>query len=178
MGNSNTKEESKERTILKSDKKTFKTLEQALADLYKYKCKHKLNDNSVTFWPTPDCKSSEQPFDESKSATDAIDSVTNDLYCKDVLAFSNPDTPVIEHEDNNICSFITSSITAWSKHYPFRFKPEHIWLLILQGVAVHVEQNAEKLRNKYVQHEDKMLLKIYVSANPSAAEWINVIKGF
>ena len=49
--------------------------------------------------------------------------------------------------------------------------------MILQAVAVHVDQNAEKLRNKYVKHEGKEI-EIEVSANPSYEEWISIISGF
>jgi len=91
----------------------------------------------------------------------------------------DPTSDIIQNGGRgNVCSFITSALTAWSSHYPFRFRPEHIWLLILQGVAVHVDQNAEKLRKKYVEHEGKKTLIIDVSPNPSAKEWMNVIQGF
>ena len=56
---------------------------------------------------------------------------------------------------------------AWSQHYPFRFKPGHIWLLKLQAVAIAVAENAEKLRDKCVKHDEKMKLKIDISAIPS-----------
>ena len=55
---------------------------------------------------------------------------------------------------------------------------EHIWLLILQSVAVHVDQNAEKLRNKYVEHDGQKELLVEVSANPSHKEWEGVIENF
>merc|ERR1719242_359212 len=80
-------------------------------------------------------------------------------------ASSDPDVQVVlsngwMRSRGSICGFIDASLTAWSNHYPIRFKPEHIWLLILQGVAVHVDQNAEKLRRKYVNHNGKMTLKV------------------
>merc|ERR1719145_273380 len=63
-------------------------------------------------------------------------------------------------DSRELSSFIDASLEAWAKHYPIRFRPEHIWLLILQAVALHVEKNAEKLRKKYVNHEGKMELKV------------------
>lgn len=41
-----------------------------------------------------------------------------------------------------------NAIISWSKHYPFRLPVEHIWLLMLQAIAVHIDQNADKLRSK------------------------------
>jgi hypothetical protein len=38
--------------------------------------------------------------------------------------------------------------------------PDHIWLLICQGFARHVNVNAEKLRRDFVKHEGKKLLEI------------------
>merc|ERR1719474_1992933 len=83
--------------------------------------------------------------------------------------------------DGRICSFITAAIDSWSNHYPIRFKPEHIWLLILQGVAVHVDRNAEKLRPKYVNHKETMTLRVdrddFVMGS-AKNDWEGVIEEF
>merc|ERR1719295_2483702 len=123
------------------------------------KAKYEVNkDGSLTFWPTPDCEVSEGLRTEKVSMWKAAKAAN---ISGKLEASSDPNVDVIQHGGRNpICSFINASMTAWSMHYPFRFKPEHIWLLILQGVAVHVDQNAEKLRKKYVSHEGKMTLKV------------------
>lgn len=56
--------------------------------------------------------------------------------------------------------FIGAAINAFRSHYPLEMKPIHFWLLIMQGVAEHVNQNAEELRSKWVNHEGKMVLVI------------------
>ena len=54
----------------------------------------------------------------------------------------------------NVCSY------AWSSHYPLKLEPTQIWLLILQAVALHVDDNSELLRNKWVEFEGKKTLTV------------------
>ena len=44
---------------------------------------------------------------------------------------------------------------AYSNHYPFRIKPDDIWLLIVQCFSYHVNVNSEKLRTFFVDFEGK-----------------------
>ena len=50
--------------------------------------------------------------------------------------------------------------TAYDKHYPLVLSPDAVWLLIAQGFARHVNENAEKLRNLFVEHEGKKMLTV------------------
>jgi len=74
-----------------------------------------------------------------------------------------------------------AAITAWSKHYPLIIKPSHLWLLILQAVAIHVEQHAEDLRGKWVIHTGKKELSVmrnnFVKGSMDN-DWESVIKEF
>ena len=54
--------------------------------------------------------------------------------------------------------FIRACEIAWAEHYPLRIDPSHIWLCITQAVALHVDKNGEKLREKWVVHEGKKQL--------------------
>lgn len=56
--------------------------------------------------------------------------------------------------------FIAAVTKAFAEHYPLALRPEHIWTLILQGVAAHVNQHAEELRSKFVSHEGKKELTV------------------
>ena len=49
---------------------------------------------------------------------------------------------------------------AYSNHYPLRLSPDAIFLLILQGFAIHVYQNAEELRSKFVDFNNKKELVV------------------
>eukprot|EP00484_Ammonia_sp_Unknown_P009678 CAMPEP_0197077568 /NCGR_PEP_ID=MMETSP1384-20130603/212682_1 /TAXON_ID=29189 /ORGANISM="Ammonia sp." /LENGTH=439 /DNA_ID=CAMNT_0042516433 /DNA_START=81 /DNA_END=1400 /DNA_ORIENTATION=+ len=156
-------------------KEMIDKLTEEMQELYKHKAQYKVNETgSVTFWPTPNCKPSSKKLPRSKIN---IAQFLPDQNCKRALTHSDPDTEIVT-EQSKTCSFLVAALTAWREHYPFRFKPEHIWLLILQGVAVHVDKNAEKLRAKYVNHEDKKKLEIEISANPSRKEWQEVIEYF
>ncbi len=169
-------EETKQNIFIPASKKeTIDKLSKDLQELYQYKAKYVINDNgSVTFYPTPNCKPSDKTLDAQKIN---MDSILEQLNCTAALTYSDTDTPIIQQE-NKTCSFIISSLLAWSEHYPFKFKPEHIWLLILQSAAIHVDKNAEQLRSKYVKHEGKITLKVEVSGNPSQNEWQGAIGQF
>jgi hypothetical protein len=56
--------------------------------------------------------------------------------------------------------FIGAAINAFRSHYPLEVKPVHFWLLIMQGIAEHVNQNAEELRTKWVDHEGQVGLTV------------------
>ena len=56
---------------------------------------------------------------------------------------------------NDLHAFIVSIEIAYFKHYPLKLSPSQIWILILQSIGIHIDQNAEKLRDKFVSHQDK-----------------------
>eukprot|EP01084_Bolivina_argentea_P074402 134964_1 len=145
---------------------------------YKHKAKYNINDNgSVTFYPTPDCKPAKTAKHKAKIS---MSTIMNDANCTKAEAYSNPNDTICQ-VGGKTHSFIVSSLTAWSEHYPFRFKPQHIWLLVLQGVAIHVDQNAEKLRQKYVSHAGKkklLLTRDNFVLGSAKNDWIGVINEF
>jgi hypothetical protein len=49
---------------------------------------------------------------------------------------------------------------AFYGHHPLILSPDIIWLTIAQGLANHVDQNARKLRSKFVHHNGKKELEI------------------
>ena len=50
---------------------------------------------------------------------------------------------------------------AFYEHYPISFSPDDIWITIMQGFALHVKQNSEKLRDKFVNFEGKKELVVF-----------------
>jgi len=56
--------------------------------------------------------------------------------------------------------FIAAATAAFANHYPLALRPQHFWLMVLQATAVHVEQNAEEVRAKWVAHEGKKALLV------------------
>ena len=56
---------------------------------------------------------------------------------------------------------LLSAVTlAYDRHYPLVLSPDMIWLQVLQGLASHVNANAEALRHHFVSHEGKVLIEI------------------
>ena len=175
---SHTEEKKSDYGKTQSKKEKVWKLNKEMEELSKHKAEYKYNEEEkcLTFFPTPKdkCKPSEEKLETNKIKMDYI---LKKQGCGKSWAYSNPDEELIE-SDSNTCSFIAAALTAWSQHFPFRFRCEHIWLLILQGVAVHVDKNAEKLRSKYVKHDGKMRLQVDVPANPSIKEWQAAIEQF
>jgi hypothetical protein len=50
--------------------------------------------------------------------------------------------------------------TAFAQHYPLVLTPDAIWLAIAQGFAQHVNENAERLRGKFVRHQGKVTIAV------------------
>ena len=46
--------------------------------------------------------------------------------------------------------FLQAAVTAFSEHYPLIIRPQHIWIMILQVVAEHVNRNSVELRSKWI----------------------------
>lgn len=49
--------------------------------------------------------------------------------------------------------FVQSIVQAWCHHFPIILKPDHIWLLILQGISKHVSSNATELRRRLLSRK-------------------------
>ncbi len=58
---------------------------------------------------------------------------------------------------------IDAVATAFSQHRPLTLSPDSIWLVIEQGFAHHVAENAETLRHHLVRHDGRRELKVAVS---------------
>ncbi|XP_070532260.1 uncharacterized protein [Ptychodera flava] len=49
---------------------------------------------------------------------------------------------------------------AYDNHYPLVLSPDMIWLCITQGLAIHINENSERLREKFVSHSGKKEIKV------------------
>ena len=56
--------------------------------------------------------------------------------------------------------FVESVDFAYSHHVPLTITPDVIFYLITSATAVHINQNAEKLRKVFVNHEGKKELEV------------------
>lgn len=49
---------------------------------------------------------------------------------------------------------------AYDGHYPLILRPDDVWLALTQGLALHIEANAEMLRKQFVSHEGQATLVV------------------
>ena len=63
-------------------------------------------------------------------------------------------------DDTRSHPLIETLHTAFATHRPVELSPDIIWLTLTQGLARHVNKNAEQLRHHFVQHEEKEVLNV------------------
>jgi hypothetical protein len=70
---------------------------------------------------------------------------------------------------------------AYSSHRPVCLSPDIIWLTLTQGLAHHVNANAEQLRHHFVRHEGKLTIAVrrddFVKGSPENP-WPEVFSEF
>ena len=76
--------------------------------------------------------------------------------------------PLCSYNTNN---FVSAVHTAYANHYPLVLTPDAVWMCIAQGLAYHVNENAEALRKFFVKHKGKKELEVrrddFVKGSPS-----------
>lgn len=66
-------------------------------------------------------------------------------------------TPLVEKGTHPV---LAGFLQAYQEHRPVTISPDIMWLLICQGFTRHVDNNAEALRNKFVDFEGKKELTV------------------
>lgn len=108
---------------------------------------------------------------EDKNAPETPLWVQSGLDCwKDILSeteINSWDYNIRTHSatDSNLVHFNRNAcfegfLTAFDKHYSLVLSPDIIWLLISQGISTYINENAEKLRDRLVDFEGQMTLRI------------------
>ena len=82
-----------------------------------------------------------------------------DIIPKDVLSYSFNKNRSSAYIKENV-PVLNGFYTAHTNHYPIRIKPDHIWLLIIQGFSHHVNINSFELRSMFVTFEGKKELVV------------------
>jgi hypothetical protein len=76
---------------------------------------------------------------------------------------------------------VTATWAAFNDHRPLVLSPDVIWLTIAQGLAIHINENAERLRPLFVSHHGKRSLNVerddFVKGSPENP-WGEVIGEF
>jgi hypothetical protein len=55
---------------------------------------------------------------------------------------------------------VAAAHRAFMDHRPLCLSPDIVWLMICQGVANHINANAEELRSRFVTHEGKIQISV------------------
>lgn len=56
--------------------------------------------------------------------------------------------------------FLSACTFAYANHIALELWVDHVKLVILQGFAIHIKENAEKFREQFVHHQDKKNLSV------------------
>lgn len=83
-------------------------------------------------------------------------------FPKDVPQLKLEATSVNDKEliQTNFHPFMETLHLAYANHYPVTISPDMIWLLIAQGFAIHVNENAEELRQQFVNFDGKKKIDV------------------
>eukprot|EP01083_Nonionella_stella_P088737 247514_1 len=152
-------------------------INKLLIRLKRHKCEHRIHaDGAVTFYPSPFLRKDDLGKDllstKSFVETKQYDNIMMQMQCdsNNLEALCDRHCQIID-SPNDLHAFIVAIEMAYFMHYPLKISPSHIWLLILQSVGMHLDQNAEKLRSKYVTHEGKQILTVrrpdFLKGNPN-----------
>ena len=70
---------------------------------------------------------------------------------EEIDPFLAPDGLPTVHEN----PFLDCLCACFVQHRPLALASDHIWLVLVQGFAAHVAENAEELRHHFVDFEGK-----------------------
>ncbi|MEO1514739.1 MAG: DUF4419 domain-containing protein [Bacteroidota bacterium] len=69
-------------------------------------------------------------------------------------------------------AFAHAVYQAYATHRPLVISPDVIWLLIVQGLALHIQENAEDLRSTFVDHKGQLNLDVKrIEFHPRVVEY-------
>jgi Domain of unknown function (DUF4419) len=98
-------------------------------------------------------KIASKPLSEANS--DVV--INNFLRRKKIESCSDPYGKYIPCQYHPL---VEASHKAFDEHRPLVLSPDMIWLLIAQGVSLHVNANAEKLRSQFVNFNGRLMIEI------------------
>ena len=75
-------------------------------------------------------------------------------------AFSKTTRPTVFPGYDSTHAFVSAVNLAYAQHYPLVLSPDTIWMCVTQGLSQHINTNAEKLRNMFVEHEGKKEISV------------------
>ncbi|MBR2089408.1 MAG: DUF4419 domain-containing protein [Fibrobacter sp.] len=107
--------------------------------------------------------------DKSKEGTNAK---------KVFYAYSDSTSPFIRKSSSREMSFINLVASAYAAHNSIEINPDDIWLTILNGIRLHVKNNRDSLKDRFVSQGADTAIEIRndsLSRNITYEEWHGVI---
>jgi hypothetical protein len=80
------------------------------------------------------------------------------MLARPVEAFYDSDAPLVKCTDQN--ALAQAAHDAFYEHRPLVVTPDAVWFCLAQGFALHVNQNVETLRSRFVKHQGKVKLVV------------------
>lgn len=80
------------------------------------------------------------------------------LICTDFEACSPSTSPLVE--GNELSPLVAAVHRAFTDHRPLVLTPDVVWFTLVQGVAAHIRNNAEQLRDRFVRFEGKRTITV------------------
>lgn len=113
--------------------------------------------------------------------------------CSELLLLQNAKLQFEQHHEKPILAFSHSESfevikgtgshpvaaavhRAFSEHRPLLLTPDIIWMLLAQGFAQHINNNAEELRSRFVSHSGKKTLEVTALEVSEPHHWEEAIE--
>ncbi len=78
----------------------------------------------------------------------------------DIQAYGKENANEIYMYSCHFHPFIETLHLSFAEHRPLIISPDMIWLMIIQGFAVHLDENSDDLREMFVKHDEKLKISI------------------
>ncbi len=96
---------------------------------------------------------------------------------RSLLACSHDDScTVIGIREGGEHAFVNAVHLAFSEHRPLVLTPDAVWMTLAQGFVHHINNHAEALRSRLVQHTGKVTLKAETMVPTEPRHWVDVIE--
>ena len=92
-------------------------------------------------------------------------------------AYSDSISPFVKGHSQK-SSFIDLIALAYAKHYAMEINPDDIWLLILDGIRLHVKSNSDSLKDRFVGPNVYTDIKVradWLTMESTHEDWFGVI---
>ncbi len=92
--------------------------------------------------------------------TERLEAAASNLRLVDTSAPIGREDVHFFSEESVVHPFVEAIHMAYDRHLPLELGPDDVWLCIAQGFGLHVNENAEALRHKFVRHQGKVVIKV------------------